>query len=50
VLLTCMVDSYVRRKAWESTMQAARIAQFLAGGKRKRVSSAQMLGMMGVNL
>lgn len=46
-----MVDAYIRRKAWESSMLAARLAQILyGGGKHKRVRASQMLGMMGVSL
>jgi hypothetical protein len=50
-MLMSMVDSYVRRKDWESSMLASKLSQALFGsGKKKKVQASQMLGMMGVNL
>jgi len=53
-MLMSMVDSYVRRKAWESTMLASKLGQAMygsgKGGKSKNVSQRQMLNMMGAGL
>ena len=49
-----MVDSYVRRKAWESTMLASKLGQAMygsgRGGKSNKVSQKKMLDMMGAGL